>query len=110
MKNQQTLTGKASQKEKARSIFDRALEHYREKHIYQALQTARYALRISRRNNDYIKVYIHGFIAAIKAELGQKELAAYYCRQALQSLFSYHPAYRSDKKYYQALLRHIEQG
>ena len=98
MKNQLTLTRKTSKGEKAQSIF------------YQALQTARYALRISRRNNDYIKAYIHGFIAAIKAELGQKELAAYYCRQALQSLFSYHPSYRSDKKYYQALLRHIEQG
>lgn len=110
MKNQHTLTQEAPKREKARSIFDQALEHYREKRIYQALQTARYALRISRRNNDYIKVYIHGFIAVIKAELGQKELAAYYCRQALHSLFSYHPAYRSDKKYYQALLRHIEKG
>ena len=70
MKNQRTLIRKASQREKAQSIFDLALEHYREKHIYQALQTARYALRIARRNNDYIKAYIlEPYIKKLRAEV-----------------------------------------
>ena len=108
MKNQSNVRHRLSSSQKAQSIFDAAMKHYQKNHFYLALQTARYALKLARKNQDYLRAYINGFIALIKMELGQKELAAYYCKQAIQSLFSYHPDYKSDLRYYLALLKEIE--
>jgi len=108
MKNQSTVKQSSSTSQKAQSIFDAAMKHYQKKHLYQALQTARYALKVARKQQDYLKAYINGFIALIKMDLGQKDMAEYYCKQAIQSLFSYHPDYKSDRRYYFALLKEIE--
>ena len=94
--------------QQALRIFERAISAYNEGQKYFALQTARYALKIARRNGEYIKAYISGFLAQIKLELGQVHLAKSYCMQAIQSLEKFHIDYEKDKGYYETLLRSIE--
>jgi cobalamin biosynthesis protein CbiD len=94
--------------EKAARIFNQAKTAYEKGHRYYAMQTARYALHVARKSGEYCKAYLYGFLAMLKWELGQYKLAAYYCRQAMQSLWSYHADYRNDKKYYESMLKAIE--
>src|SRR5687768_15423374 len=88
-------------------IFQRAVNEYNEGHIYNALQTARYALKVARRTGAYWKVYICTFLAQVKAELGQHQQARMYCLQGLGSLKKHHPEYRQDKSYLELLSRNL---
>ena len=94
----------AKVQQKAERIFQRALSEYNDGHPYNALQTARYALRVARRSGEYCKAYICGFLAQLKAELGQYEMAKMYCRKAISNLEKFHIAYKDDKKYYEMLM------
>ena len=89
-------------------IFQRAVDAYNKEQVYNALQTARYALQVARRTNEYSKAYICGFLAQLKWELCQFQLAKNYCLQAIQSLEKFHIDYQEDKNYYESLYRTIE--
>lgn len=93
--------------QKAERIFDRSLQEFNDGHIYQSLQTAKYALNIARRYNKYCKVNICLFIAQIKKDFGQVKLAEYYSIQALKYLKKDHPDYSSDKKFIDELLNSL---
>lgn len=107
MKTNHTISPKVESQPKAARIFDQAKMAYEKGHRYNAMQTARYALHLARKSEEYCKVYLYGFLAMLKWELGQKDLAEHYCKQAICALFPYHPDYRHDKKYYEAMLRAI---
>lgn len=92
----------------ATRIFHRALEAYNNGHKYYAMQTAKYALKVTRRTNEYAKTYICTFLAQLKFDLGQDRYAQLYCKQAIDALEKFHPEFKDDKSYLDTLLRTIE--
>lgn len=98
----QTLT------EKAHRIFTQAITAYNDGRKYDALSTARYALQVARKAAADSKSDICAFIAAIKLEFGQANLASYYCHQALVYLDKQSRSYGSDRHYLLALQTQID--
>lgn len=94
--------------QQALKIFQKALDDYNQGHQYNAMQTAKYALKVARRTGEYCKAYICGFLSQLKQDLDQREYAKMYCLQALQSLEKFHIDYKEDKAYYEQLLRNID--
>jgi hypothetical protein len=93
--------------QKIERFFERAINEFNKGHIYNAMQTAKYALHIARRFDSGLKSRLCGFIAQIKLDLNQFELAEYYCLQAIQYLNKKGETYHEDKKYFSLLLRQV---
>lgn len=99
---QKTLTQKADR------IFQQAIQSYNVGHRYHALSTARYALQVARKHFPALKSDICGFIAYIKLEFGQANLASYYCHQALVYLDKTSMTYGADRHYLLTLQSQID--
>lgn len=91
----------------AARIFRKAIRAYNNGQVYNALQTARFALRQARKTGEYCKAYIYGFLAQLKLELNQSRIAKYYCLQAISALQKEHLDYAEDKQYYHMFLKSI---
>lgn len=94
--------------EKALRIFSQAIAAYNDGRKYDALSTARYALQVARKAAATSKSDICAFIAAIKLEFGQANLASYYCQQALVYLDKQSRSYGADRHYLLALQAQID--
>ncbi len=102
------LTTTRTQTQKASRIFQQAIEAYNEGHRYHAMQTARYALQVARRQAPALKSDLCGFLALIKWELGQANLASYYCHQAMTYLDKKSMTYGADRHYLLTLQSQID--
>lgn len=94
-----TFTRSAKLSIKAEKMFQQAIAAFNKGHKYHALQTARYAMQVARKNAPHLKSDICGFLAWIKYDLGQAGMASFYCHQALVYLDKNTASYGADRKY-----------
>jgi hypothetical protein len=98
---------KKAYQQKVERIFEKAINEFNKGHIFNGMQTAKYALHIARLFDSTLKSRLCGFIAQIKFDLNQFVLAEYYCLQAIQYLEKGSGFYVEDKKYFALMLRQI---
>jgi hypothetical protein len=88
-------------------LFEMAIEKANGGKKQKAAQIAREALVAAKQNNDYIAVYIHGFLAVLCMEDKQFTSARIHIYNAQNRLDKRHYSYHTDLEYFEAILRKL---
>jgi len=88
-------------------LFELAIETANEGYKLKAMEIAREALIFAKQKNDYIAVYIHGFLAVLCIDFLKTSSARIHIYNAMNRLNTKHFSYVSDHAYLTALLNKL---
>ena len=88
-------------------LFELAIETANKSYKLKAMEIAREALIFAKQSNDYLAVYIHGFLAVLNIDLQKTSTARIHIYNAMNRLNDKHYSAVSDKQYLEALLNKI---
>ena len=88
-------------------LFELAIETANKSYKLKAMEIAREALIFAKQSNDYLAVYIHGFLAVLNIDLQKTSTARIHIYNAMNRLNPKHYSAVSDKQYLEALLNKI---
>lgn len=89
-------------------LFEFAIEQANKGYNLKALEIAREALISAKKENMYLAIYIHSFMAALSLDFMQYGNARIHIYNATNRLNKNHFSYNTDKGYLDALLRKVE--
>lgn len=89
-------------------LFEYAIEQANQGYHFKALEIAREALISAKKENMYLAIYIHSFMAALSLDFMQYGNARIHIYNAMNRLNKNHFNYNTDKGYLEALLRKVE--
>ena len=92
---------------KAEELFEKAIVCANDGFSKKAFDIARDALIYSKRNNLYLAIYIHSFMAALSIDFTQYGNARIHIYNAINRLNINHFNYKVDRTYLEALLVHV---
>lgn len=85
-------------------LFEMAIDKANSGNKEKAISIAREALMAAKQNNDYIAVYIHGFLAVLCMDEKQFTSARIHIYNAQNRLDNRHYSYYTDLEYFEAIL------
>lgn len=88
-------------------LFELAIETVNKGYKLKAIEIAREALIFAKQSNDYLALYIHGFLAVLHIDLQKTSTARIHIYNAMNRLNPKHYSAESDKQYLHALLNKI---
>ena len=88
-------------------LFEMAIEKANKGDNESAEKIARDALIAANQNNEYIAVYIHGFLAVLCMEKKRFTSARIHIYNAQNKLDKRHYSYTTDVEYFEAILKKI---
>ncbi len=89
------------------NLFEFAIETANKGYKLKAMEIARESLIFAKQSNDYLAVYIHGFLAVLLIDLHKTSTARIHIYNAMNRLDNNHFSVTSDKKYLGALLNKV---
>jgi len=89
-------------------MFEFAIEQANKGFNLKAMEVARESLISAKKDNMYVAIYIHSFMAALSLEFMQYENARIHIYNATNRLNKEHYSYNIDKSYLDALLLKVE--
>ena len=88
-------------------FFERAINEQNKGLNHSSVETARFALQLANVAQDYIAVYINGFLAHKMLAAGQQGAAYQHVRAALDGLDNNDDDFKDDLSYYLSLQSQI---
>lgn len=88
-------------------LFEMAIDKANNGNKEKAMSIARDALIAAKQNNNYVVVYIHGFLAVLSMENKQYTSARIHIYNAQNKLDKRHYSYQTDLEYFEAFLRKL---
>ncbi len=88
-------------------LFELAIESANKGYKLKAMEIAREALIFAKQSNDYLAVYIHGFLTVLCIDFKNTSHAKIHVFNALNRLDQKHFSFVSDQQYLNALLKKI---
>lgn len=88
-------------------LFELAIETANQGYKLKAMNIARECISFAKQNNDYLLVYIHGFMAVLSMDINKLSSARIHVYHALNRLEKSHFDYKTDFGYLTALQEKI---